>query len=84
VWAELGRAYLEYAESGLVDASRARAEASQALEHFCHAAALDQQDGMAREGLRALRERFGLATVPLENDAGGDRALIPQGADDAP
>jgi hypothetical protein len=45
-WSELGQAYLDYAESGLLEASRAATEASQGRSHLAryHRACSEQQD----------------------------------------
>jgi hypothetical protein len=43
-WSALGQAHLDYAESGLLEASRADAELSQAVGHCARAAALEQDN----------------------------------------
>lgn len=54
-WRDLGRAHLAYAESGLLDASRAAAEAAQAARRLARAVALDPEDAGLRSQLRAAR-----------------------------
>jgi hypothetical protein len=46
-WSELGQAHLDYAGSGLLEASRAEAEAGHAAAHFARAVALEPATGAA-------------------------------------
>lgn len=55
-WRDLGRAHLEYAESGLLEASRAGAEARQARDHLARGAGLDLSNDVAGTGLDAARQ----------------------------
>ena len=54
-WRELGRARLAYAESRMLEASRAEAEAARAAEDLARAAALDPADADVSALLRAAR-----------------------------
>jgi hypothetical protein len=54
-WCELGQAHFDYAVSGLLEASRAKTEASQALAHLVRAAELDPSDVVTQARLTAVR-----------------------------
>jgi hypothetical protein len=54
-WCELGQAHFDYAVSGLLEASRAKTEASQALAHLVRAAELDPSDAVTQARLNVVR-----------------------------
>ena len=76
-WRDLGQAHLAYAASGLLDASRAAAEAAQAARRLARAVALDPDDADLRSLLRTARR---LARPRRPRPAA---IRIPQPADEA-
>lgn len=78
-WRDLGLAQLGYAESGLLDASRAGAEATRAVEHLARAIALDPADARLPDLLMAARrlsEPGRLHTVAIRIPNPADESMV--------
>jgi hypothetical protein len=73
-WSELGQAHLDYAGSGLLEASRAEAEASHAAAHLARAAELEPDNAVTQARLNsigksnAFQGRSTVAAYNLPND----------------
>jgi hypothetical protein len=78
-WSELAQAHFDYAASGLLDASHAKAEVSRARAHLAHAAELNLGAAATQTRLDAVQQpsaSHGWPTLPVREPADNDECQV--------